>query len=69
MRSILNYRKLLSLVSFVMLIPVWTVAQERNETGEIEEAEIVIRKDRKITLPAAIRNFEKIPGCLKNVEY
>lgn len=61
MKSILNYRKLLSLVSFVMLIPVWTIAQERNETGEIEEAEIVIRKDRKITLPAAIRNFEKIP--------
>lgn len=29
--------------------------------GELEEAEIVIRKDRKITLPPATRNFEKIP--------
>ena len=32
-----------------------------DEQGKIEESEIVIRKDRKITLPAATRNFEKIP--------
>ena len=29
--------------------------------GALEEAEIVIRKDRKITLPPVTRNFEKIP--------
>ncbi|PIQ49256.1 MAG: hypothetical protein COW03_06005 [Cytophagales bacterium CG12_big_fil_rev_8_21_14_0_65_40_12] len=29
--------------------------------SQLEEAEIVIRKDRKITLPPANRNFEKIP--------
>lgn len=29
--------------------------------GQLEEAEIVIRKDRRITLPPATRNFEKIP--------
>ncbi len=33
----------------------------QTSSGEVEEAEIVIRKDRKITLPLATRNFEKIP--------
>jgi len=61
MKSILNHSKLLYLIAIVMFMPILSVAQDRNETGEIEEAEIVIRKDRKITLPAAIRNFEKIP--------
>jgi hypothetical protein len=32
-----------------------------GQGGQLEEAEIVIRKDRKITLPPANRNFEKIP--------
>lgn len=31
------------------------------QTQELEEAEIVIRKDRKIILPLATRNFEKVP--------
>jgi hypothetical protein len=61
MKSILNHSKLIYLVSIVMFFPLLSIAQDKNETGEIEEAEIVIRKDRKITLPAAIRNFEKIP--------
>jgi hypothetical protein len=32
-----------------------------GQAGQLEEAEIVIRKDRRITLPPANRNFEKIP--------
>lgn len=35
------------------------------QTNEVEEAEIVIRKDRKIVLPLATRNFEKIPQLPK----
>jgi len=61
MKSILNHSKLVYVLSFALLIPLISIAQDRNETGEIENAEIVIRKDRKITLPPAIRNFEKIP--------
>ena len=38
-----------------------TANQSFAQRGELEEAEIVIRKDRKITLPPATRNFEKIP--------
>jgi len=36
-----------------------------DETGEIEDAEVVIEKDREIELPAASRNFEKIPPLPK----
>ncbi|GHE73520.1 MULTISPECIES: hypothetical protein [Roseivirga] len=36
------------------------VAQQ-GQGSQLEEAEIVIRKDRRITLPPATRNFEKIP--------
>ncbi len=35
------------------------------QTQELEEAEIVIRKDRQIVLPLATRNFEKIPQLPK----
>jgi hypothetical protein len=35
------------------------------QTNELEEAEIVIRKDRQIILPTATRNFEKIPQLPK----
>lgn len=35
------------------------------QTQELEEAEIVIRKDRKIVLPIATRNFEKVPQLPK----
>lgn len=38
-----------------------TLAQNQQQGGQLEEAEIVIRKDRRITLPPATRNFEKIP--------
>ena len=58
----LKHRSIVFGLMISLVFPMLAVAQgERNETGEIEEAEIVIRKDRKITLPGAIRNFEKIP--------
>jgi hypothetical protein len=34
--------------------------QPKKKTGEIEDAEIIIEKNREITLPEAERNFEKI---------
>ena len=49
--------KKLSIVLVFALISFNALAQ----SGQVEEAEIVIRKDRKITLPLATRNFEKIP--------
>ena len=36
-----------------------------GQTQELEEAEIIIRKDRKIVLPKATRNFEKVPQLPK----
>jgi hypothetical protein len=38
-----------------------TQAQQRDEAGELESREIVIEKERQITLRKASRNFEKIP--------
>ena len=47
---------------FGLFTTVLVCGQNRGEEeGKIEESEIVIRKDRKITLPPATRNFEKIP--------
>ena len=38
------------------------LAQEKwDETGEIEDAQVIIEKDRKITLPPANRTYEKVP--------
>jgi hypothetical protein len=68
-----NFRKLYSTVSFRSLVSMslLTVSlsayaqdpkkKEWNEDGEIENVEVVIEKERQITLPAADRNFEKIP--------
>lgn len=33
---------------------------KRDQSGEIEDAEIIVEKNREITLPEASRNFEKI---------
>ncbi len=52
-------KKLLTLI--LICSSFTTVAQ----TQELEEAEIVIRKDRKIILPIATRNFEKVPQLPK----
>lgn len=50
----------LTLVVSLGFFSIGTFAQEGG--GQLEEAEIVIRKDRRITLPPATRNFEKIPS-------
>jgi hypothetical protein len=44
----------------VMLITSNLAAQDTGQ-GEIEKVEIVIEKNKQITLPQALRNFEKVP--------
>jgi len=51
------------IIIFLIGLPLVGFAQQGNE--ELEEAEIVIRKDRQIVLPLATRNFEKIPQLPK----
>ena len=36
-------------------------AQENWGEGEVEDAVVVVEKERKITLPFASRRFEKVP--------
>ena len=60
-------KRLLTLTMFGL----FTLTGLQAQTGQqgqqqIEEAEIVIRKDRKIVLPPATRNFEKIPQTPKS---
>lgn len=42
--------------------------RKRGSNGEIEDAEIVIEKDRVIVMPEAQRNFDKITNPLKPAE-
>lgn len=44
-----------------LLCGIVTLQAQTEQGSQLEEAEIVIRKDRRITLPPATRNFEKIP--------
>ena len=47
-----------SLMSFMV-----TYGQDLpDEDGEIEDAEVVIEKNKKITLPKATRNYQKVPA-------
>ena len=50
-------------ISFLyMLIPTISYGQDQWQgEGEIEEAEVIIEKDRKIVLPRARRIFERVP--------
>ena len=48
-------------IKYIIALIFITFAFTAYGQGELEESEIVIRKDRKISLPPAIRNFEKIP--------
>ncbi len=48
-------------VLFVLLGNSLMSYAQQNQQGQLEEAEIVIRKDRRILLPPATRNFEKMP--------
>ena len=57
--AIMNKSKRVLILAIIILISVPVFAQ--NNGSQLEEAEIIIRKDRRITLPPATRNFEKIP--------
>lgn len=49
---------------FVMATTLSAQAQDEKEKwgeGEIQKVEVVIEKDRQITVPQATRNFEKVP--------
>ncbi len=48
---------LLSVISYVA----YAQQQPWSEEGEIEDAEVIIEKDREIELPKANRNFERVP--------
>ncbi len=55
------------LLAFVCLVSNVSAQEWEDKTGEVEDAEVVIEKDKKIELPAASRLFEKIsPLPLKN---
>lgn len=54
-------KRFITLIIVFSLVAIDAMSQV-GTTGRLEEeAEIVIRKDRKIVLPPATRNFEKIP--------
>ncbi|MDH4298420.1 MAG: hypothetical protein OEV74_19245, partial [Cyclobacteriaceae bacterium] len=56
--------KISLVIAVAMLSAFCSFAQEKKDwegDGEIEDVEIEIIKERQITLPAANRNFEKIP--------
>jgi hypothetical protein len=70
MKSIKDRTILLILSGLFLMIPGILLAQERSwdgdPTGEIEDAEVVIEKDRVVTLSPASRNYEKIPPLPKS---
>ncbi|MBW8050652.1 MAG: TonB-dependent receptor [Cytophagales bacterium] len=49
------------IIAYCLLPAAYCFSQDQwGEEGEIKSSEIIIEKDRKIELPAAIRNYEKI---------
>ncbi|MES2731953.1 MAG: TonB-dependent receptor [Bacteroidota bacterium] len=60
--SFLSRSTVLTAFAWVCFFSTSSFAQVKyGNDGEIESAEIIIEKDRKIELPEANRNFEKIP--------
>jgi hypothetical protein len=55
----IKMKKLAQLI--ILALSIFLGFSAHGQGSQLEEAEIVIRKDRKITLPPANRNFEKIP--------
>ena len=50
------------LISLITFMAQTTFAQQEwDESGEIEDAQVIIEKDKKLELPRASRNYEKIP--------
>ncbi|MBX2893861.1 MAG: TonB-dependent receptor [Cyclobacteriaceae bacterium] len=52
---------LLTFIAITLAIPALAQPPEKWGEGEIEKVEIQITKEKQITLPQAIRNYEKIP--------
>mgnify|MGYP005842262353 CR=1 FL=1 len=50
-----------SIAFLILVVFSFDSFSQQNQQGQLEEAEIVIRKDRRILLPPATRIFEKIP--------
>ncbi len=63
MKPMLKSKTFIYTFILVLIAPAFALAQGGggDQRGEIEGAQFVIVKGRKITLPPAIRNFEKIP--------
>ena len=62
MRNTVHTAGIVLLLILVYLIPTSGFAQEDwQQSGDLEDVEIEIVEEREITLPAANRNFEKIP--------
>lgn len=57
----MNKTRLFFVIFFAATFPL--LAQERNipQEGEIEEGQVIIKKELEIELPPADRNFEKVP--------
>jgi hypothetical protein len=53
--------KVVFLLTLLLLIQEELFAQQPDRSGNLEDVEIEIVKERQITLPPATRNFEKIP--------
>jgi hypothetical protein len=61
MKNTVYMLKVLFLLALVVLMQNSVVAQPTDRSGNLEDVEIEIVKERQITLPPATRNFEKIP--------
>lgn len=61
MKNPVHMLKILFLLTLLLVIQKDVFAQEPDRTGNLEDVEIEIVKERQITLPPASRNFEKIP--------
>ena len=55
---LVKYGQIVVLLFFSSIAAVY--AQDWEEDGEIQDAEVVIEKDRQITLPPASRSYEKV---------
>ena len=58
------FMKTISSLFFLLLLATTLYAQQpawEQEEGEIDDAEVVIEKDREIELPPAARSFERVP--------
>lgn len=59
--------KISSIIVVAFFISFSSSAQEwDNNASELDDAQVIIEKDRKIELPAANRNFEKVPPLPKD---